>query len=210
MSERWKPKHGEAYYFFNSAFNVDRDPYKESYGWDNERIAVGNCFETREEAQAAAEKVKELLLSLHEPTTDGSQLVTDCNQLPDWCKVGKWVYHDSDGYYYTVKSIDIENDNIQITDEESKYTYTANELKTLFSPARLRPYNAKEMKALVGKVITHSPTWDVSFVTGFCNGTEKIYSGTNCFNAETLLKDFTINNAPCGVLEHLENGEWVE
>jgi hypothetical protein len=42
MSERWKPKHDEAYYFFNSALKVDSEPYRESYAWDNDRIAVSN------------------------------------------------------------------------------------------------------------------------------------------------------------------------
>ena len=27
---------------------------------------------------------------------------------------------------------------------------------------------------------------------------------------DDVLKDYTINGSPCGVLEHLENGEWVK
>ena len=131
--------------------------------------------------------------------------VTDCNQLPDWCKVWEWVYSIPAQKYDKIIAIQ----DFRVVTREMKYTDDyINDGNVV--QARLRPYNAEEMKALVGKVITHLPTGDVSFVTGFCNRTEKIYSGVNCFNAETLLKDFTINNAPCGVLEHMENWEWVE
>ena len=75
MSERWRPKHGEAYYFFDSALNVESELYEDDYVWDTGRITMGNYFKTEAEAKAAAEKVKALLLSLHEP-------VTECNQLP--------------------------------------------------------------------------------------------------------------------------------
>lgn len=62
IDERWKPKHNEEYFVFGT-------PTGESTWWDDEidaaRFAIGNCFRTREEAESAALKVKELLLSLH-------------------------------------------------------------------------------------------------------------------------------------------------
>jgi hypothetical protein len=81
-----------------------------------------------------------------------------------------------------------------------------------FLAARLRPYNAKEMKALMGKVIEKGPSMHI--VTGFENvlfGNECMVHVNGClYNANDLLRQFTIDNAPCGVLEHLENGEWVK
>lgn len=203
MGERWKPGKGEVYYCIFANGNIDRAVWKD-FSSEKGLFEHGNCFKTEAEAKAAEKKLKALLLSLH--TT---QDTTQDEQLPDWCKVGEWVYHDSDGYYYTVKSIDIENDNIQITDEESEYTYTANEIKTFFSEARLRPYNADEMKALVGKVLESKE--EAHLIYAFDKTTEKIETPYAFFDAQLLLDgSFTINNKPCGVLEHLENGEWVE
>jgi hypothetical protein len=50
-------------------------------------------------------------------------------------------------------------------------------------------------------------------VTGFENvfGNECMVHANGClYGANDLLRQFTIDNAPCGVLEHLENGEWVK
>ena len=66
MSERWKPKEGEEYYFFDSASTIESERYEEDYIWDEGRIRMGNCFKTAAEAKAAAEKVKALLLSLQD------------------------------------------------------------------------------------------------------------------------------------------------
>jgi hypothetical protein len=62
---RWKPKVGDAYYFFDSDFNVTITHY-DGYTWDEDRIAMGNCFNTKDDACAAAEKIKALLLSLQD------------------------------------------------------------------------------------------------------------------------------------------------
>ena len=64
MTEKWKPKICEQYWF------IDRDGDVRYHLWtewdsDNDKYDFGNCFRTKEEAEAAAEKVKALLLSLH-------------------------------------------------------------------------------------------------------------------------------------------------
>ena len=77
--------------------------------------------------------------------------------------------------------------------------------------ARLRPYNAEEMKALMGKMIEKGPSMHI--VTGLENvfGNECMVHVNGCFySANDLLLQFTIDGKPCGVLEHLENGEWVK
>ena len=76
MSKRWIPEIGEKY------FCVDIAGLPFGSLWDDgllDKMAYqqGNCFKTKEEAEAAAEKVKALLLSLHE-----EQPITDCNHLP--------------------------------------------------------------------------------------------------------------------------------
>lgn len=72
MTEKWKPKICEQYWF------IDRDGDVRYHLWtewdsDNDKYDFGNCFRTQEEAEAAAEKVKALLLSLHEQEDVNSQ-----------------------------------------------------------------------------------------------------------------------------------------
>jgi hypothetical protein len=67
------------------------------------------------------------------------------------------------------------------------------------------------MKALMGKVIEKGPSMHI--VTGFENvfGNECMVHVNGClYGANDLLRQFTINNKPAGILEHLENGEWVQ
>ena len=75
MCERWRPKHGDKYWIVDTYCCQEVRATNWLNDTDNANYKCGNCFKTKKEAKAAAEKVKELLLSLHEP-------VTDCNQLP--------------------------------------------------------------------------------------------------------------------------------
>jgi hypothetical protein len=60
--ERWKPKEGERFYFIGVQGEVAEAIY--DVDWAKE-CEFGNCFQTKEQAQEAAQKVKELLLRLH-------------------------------------------------------------------------------------------------------------------------------------------------
>ena len=72
MTERWKPESGEWYWYVGSDIvpHARRPMGKLLYG---DYYESGNCFRTEEETKAAAEKVKALLLSLHEPEDGNSQ-----------------------------------------------------------------------------------------------------------------------------------------
>lgn len=64
--KRWKPREGESYWFIvSSIFESDLNSWDDD-PTDNERFRIGNCFPTREKAEAAATKVKELLIKLHD------------------------------------------------------------------------------------------------------------------------------------------------
>jgi hypothetical protein len=78
--------------------------------------------------------------------------------------------------------------------------------------ARLRPYNEEEMKALVGKVLpSNSSSTPFSFLVVYAEGDGSfIESYRFKYTAEELKDHFSIDGQPCGVLEHLENGEWVK
>jgi hypothetical protein len=60
--EKWKPKEGERFYFIGVQGEVAEAIY--DVDWAKE-CEFGNCFRTKEQAQEAAEKVRELLLRLH-------------------------------------------------------------------------------------------------------------------------------------------------
>ena len=64
IDERWKPKFGEEYFSISGNGDCYEDRFTDSF-WHKERHAFGNCFKTVAEAQAAALRVKELLLSIH-------------------------------------------------------------------------------------------------------------------------------------------------
>lgn len=371
MSERWKPKQGEDYYFVDSAFNVDSESYEEGYVWDEERIESGNCFERKEDAKVAAEKVKALLLSLHDNDTavslnipdtvpklevddrgvvldlkplpkltadvfnrpdcpewakwvavnqngiasyydekparcrsyfrisngkrwvlsgsfdasdwrnslierpaklpklttevfdrpdcpkwakyaavdkDGSAVFFESTprvskwgewwkrdgveyyefgnnydasdwkhslierpvketKLPDWCKVGAWGYYIPITEYCKIEQIGT-SFMLRFTDGDS----TAIPLKDVcnLAQARLRPYNADEMKALVGKVIKVS-NGSAGICTSYSAAWNEIKFDDDYWAPEEFMGDrFSIDGKPAGVLEHLENGEWVK
>lgn len=65
VSTRWKPDNQEDYYYVNDYVRVVKTCWNNFY-CDENRFQSNNLFKTREEAEAAAEKVKALLLSLHE------------------------------------------------------------------------------------------------------------------------------------------------
>lgn len=317
MKERWKPEIGDAYYYVDNACSVDIERY-DGHTWDDERIAVGNYFNTKDDAFDAAEKVKALLLSLHDNTNklqDNIQdMVTntcqamdkgkenvakatcsfgnlpkltaevfdrpDCpewakyaavdvagfaywyqyppladervgvwkvwgtdrqlideffdaadwqnslierpvkeNKLPDWCKVGEWIWHPEDmagGRY--LKITEIRGGGVYAKEKEDyDPDYLCFDLVRKYSKqARLRPYNAEEMKALLGKVVTEKEhdyyAYLVTAYTAKLDGKNLVAVAIDdaWVQAKDVLKLYTIDNAPCGVLEHLENGEWVK
>lgn len=130
-----------------------------------------------------------------------NSLIERPSKLPDWCKVGEWVFDKVINKYSQVTTEAITEHLQEVFKSLAKGEIVQ---------SRLRPYTAAEMKVLVGKVIEDKKTSDLRFVAGYCNRTERIYAGQNNFNADLLLSDFTIDGQPCGVLEHLEDGEWVE
>lgn len=197
MSERWKPEAGKIYWAVDFCYIQNTRPLQ----WADDRIDLcnclcGNCFKTQKEAEAAAEKVKALLLSLHD--------TTQVKELPDCYKVGEWVayYTDKGHKYFKIAKIELN----RLYSEDGKFSLMCN-----VGQAHLRPYNADEMKALVGKVVSNEHG-NMFLVTAFVadDGGEVCVNGV-VYNAGDLLECYTIDGNPCGVLEHLnENGEWEE
>ena len=280
-TKRWKPEKGMQY------FLMDADGGIGSYIWEGDGVdrtlyEIGNCFRTKEEAKAASEKVKYLLLGLNEPVAECNRLpkltaevfnhpdcpewakyaavnangkvvlfsdIPNCRDngwsviwhststqddilddvlfdssdwknslierpaiLPDWCKVGSYVWSDRYGYF-----------EISYINEVSKHVHIRqcnggtvaflrfNTIINYSNEARLRPYHEDEMKALVGKSITFKDG-AVCLCTAWAAQRKQIILDNASWTAEGLLNvGYTIDGKPCGVYEHLnDEGEWVE
>ena len=140
------------------------------------------------------------------------------NTLPDWCRVGEWVYDPSGNLYAKVGKMDaslLGADShivMHYVAEGGSATLPYAMVRHRLNPARLRPYNAEEMRGLVGKVIETENTADLIIAYDRVMGkVRKAVFNCWCCADELLKANFTIDGKPCGVLEHLDdNGEWVE
>lgn len=203
MTERWKPEEGELYFFIGADGKPGRTVFCEVFESDSQAWALGNCFKTEAEAAAAAEKVKALLMSLPD---NGNNLTSNSpdKNLPDWCKVGEWVYLSNEEYD-KIESIDGFGVNLAsgaIIDKK----YIHEEAVS----ARLRQYNGEEMMGLIGKVLRGGENFDFFALIVYAESGE-IQTNAHCYTAAELLNNgYTIDGRPCGVLEHLEDGDWVE
>lgn len=189
--KRWKPEDGEKFWCFDGFGYVIEDTYCKTY--DDDKLEFGNCFKTKDEAETAAEKVKDLLLSF--------QGTTQSKNLPEWCKVGEWVaYYEDDQYkYFQITGIELN----RLYGKDGKFSFVCDVEK-----ARLRPYNTGEIPDLPFEVSYRNSNFRTIITS--CEG-NKIWlaCSTTAISTEELMRDFTIKGNPCGVLEHLENGKWV-
>lgn len=64
MSTRWKPEIDDRYWYVSEEIDLRQRYYSTRY---DVRIAeLGNCFKTREQAEAALEKIKQILKEAHD------------------------------------------------------------------------------------------------------------------------------------------------
>lgn len=57
-NKRWKPYHGETYWYIMNCGNITSTPWNKHCSYDAEHLAMSNCFKTEEEAKFALEKIK--------------------------------------------------------------------------------------------------------------------------------------------------------
>ena len=60
---RWKPEHNEDYWYLNDVGEICHTLYNQLIIRDNKHVAVGNCFQTKDDAINARDRFKEMLLN---------------------------------------------------------------------------------------------------------------------------------------------------
>lgn len=68
LPKRWKPKYKERYYYVNS-IGIVRDNIWCNLDDDTSLYEFGNCFKTKDEAEAMKDKIKEILKQMNDDTT---------------------------------------------------------------------------------------------------------------------------------------------
>ena len=96
MTERWKPKYNDEYFFVECDGKV-KDANWDDCEFDQRCFATGNCFKTKEEAEYAAEKIKALLLSLQPEIAKLPKLTAEVFDRPDCPEWAQYAVVDKDG-----------------------------------------------------------------------------------------------------------------
>lgn len=137
-----------------------------------------------------------------------ANLQPEVAKLPDWCKVGAWVWFKGSEHKFDCYACvtEINEKGVYGKCPDGQHFYSK---PHVLAHARLRPYNAEEMKALVGKVVEFHDNRDL--VTSYDGEIDVVYADSMWMNSDELLAiGYTIDGKPCGVLEHLnDEGEWV-
>lgn len=177
------------------------DKYEKAMWYEDEPKALGGVFWNSKRGQ-----IKEIPGKWDASDWQNS-LIKRPAKLPGWCKVGEWVWLDpgkilgSTGYKKVKSTVGL---GLNFTD--GSCVYFSDRIKQ----ARLRPYNAEEMKALVGKPITMLDG-AVCLCTVYSKRYKSVILDSIHWDAQALLNSgYTIDNKPCGKFEHLEDGEWVK
>ena len=129
------------------------------------------------------------------------------NTLPEWCKVGEWIYTSSE-QYLKIEGISIDLQKIELSNGA---TWSNQDIIEEAVSARLRPWNFEEAPFAVK--CRHSIT-AIEFQVAKLNSAGDGYTVADCCCDVTLrgMANYyeQMDGSPCGVLEHLENGKWVK
>ena len=133
-------------------------------------------------------------------------------ELPDWVKEGAVGYDNGMKDYFKVTNVREKWIDIEELDDGTAAMYSYADMQNC-SEARKRPFNAEELKELVGKMIKNGP--GTHLVIGCDNVFENawvVYVKDAMFSGSDLMKyEYTIDGKPCHKYEHLnDKGEWVK
>ena len=146
--------------------------------------------------------------------SEEQEVETPAPKLPEWCKVGAWVWFSG------AKDIGYEPGYLKITDVG--YNGMENVIDaegdgiismplSVVKQARLRPWNDDELKSKVGKVFEMG-NGDLTLCLGYQRDIADLIFVGKLMSAQSFAEsDWRLDGLPCGVLEHKnDQGEWVK
>ncbi|MGN0869854.1 MAG: hypothetical protein ACI4UV_01580 [Victivallales bacterium] len=141
----------------------------------------------------------------HWRTVENQEVETPAPKLPDWCKVGAWVWHDEIGYGKLEQ--EPRTGELLVFFGGGTRAFEAERYKE----ARLRPWNDDELKSKVGKVFEMG-NGDLTLCLGYQRDIADLIFVGKLMSAQSFAEsDWKLDGSPCGVLEHTnDQGEWVK
>lgn len=199
MENNWKPAVGDHYWLVSESFEPIRETNDGCPG-DNEIIDSGNCFKTKEEAQAMADRFKEVLKGHSPATTQAS--VDDLYLLPEWCANAAYLYDRNEVEYACIISTTDSEVTMVYEGDIMPITKSAKYIVDCCEKAKCKPLSDDGLKDLVSKVLTH-PNGSVSMVTDFRPGRQdrpaQVYFYEDWYTAVELVNtDWRDSNYKCG------------
>lgn len=125
----------------------------------------------------------------------------DREDLPDWCKEGEWVFDRSIMQYSTINEDDMTT---------HKKIVAGDIAQGVLIQARMRPWTFVDIPVLPFEIKGKNGNLK-TFVSMACENKVRLGADTQFVDNKELMDGFLmIDGSPCGVLEHLEDGEWVK
>lgn len=137
-----------------------------------------------------------------ETVTDCNQLTTNCSQLPDWCKAGEYVWCDRNGYG-KIHSVREDKKSCAIYFRHGGGEFPLKAFLN-FKQARVRQWMPEEA---IGKVVVTDENY---YIISAADKYTALIGNTFIKMDELLSRFKQPDGSPCGVLEHLEDGELVK
>lgn len=201
------PKLEQLYYFINSCGEaIEEIWYSSTY--DVKRKEFYNCFETKEEAERASNKIRALLKEQQEEK-EQEELYT---KLPEWCVCNAWCWRPIKGYFQitSIEEHNLDGTKVKFVSQTgTSGWFTPYSINKACLPAR-KEYN---LQSILGKSITLS-NGDTVTVTGYNQSEQCVHlsnqtkhSIENLLTCENVRLNFDLNRFK---LKHLAGGEWVE
>ena len=134
-----------------------------------------------------------------------NSLIERPSKLPDWCKVGEWVWDERNGYG-EIKSVRDDRSACNIEFKGGGGDFVPEAFAKL-KEARLMNYDHQSIAEALGKVVSNDSA--VGLVTGYDIATVRVFGKFIPFNVFRQMFRY-LDGSPCAILEHLEDGEWVK
>lgn len=128
-------------------------------------------------------------------------------ELPEWCKIGAWVWNDEIGYGKIEQ--EPRTGELLVFFGGGTRAFEAERYKE----ARLRPWTYEEAPETLKAIDKYEPDRIVCLFLASRNKHSVQYTTLPAWYIDVKIlmdKYLQLDGSPCGVLEHYENGEWVE